>query len=70
MPEIKRGEDKSMKQIKLTRKQKAQMDKICDFFMEATEPIEDTYLRGVVSAKILSRLACYADRLTGEKIGQ
>ena len=54
-----------MKQIKLTRKQKAQMDKICDFFMEATEPIEDTYLRGVVSAKILSRLACFADKLTG-----
>jgi len=56
-----------MKQIKLTKKEKAELKRICDFFMEATEIIEDTPLRAMVSAKILSRLSCFADRLVGKK---
>lgn len=56
------------KQIKLTRKQKAEFEEICDFFMEATEPIEDPALRAIVSAKILSRLGCFTNELVkGER---
>ena len=52
-----------MKQIRLTRKQKAEMNKIAKFFLEATEPIEDTELKAIVSVKILSRLGCFTSEL-------
>ena len=52
-----------MNQIKLTKKEKAEFERICDFFMEATSLIDDTFLRARVSSKILSRLSGFADRL-------
>ena len=54
-----------MKRMILNKKQKAEMDRIVKFFMEATEIIEDTHLRACVTVKILSRLGCFTDRLTG-----
>ena len=52
-----------MKQIKLTKKEKAELKRIADFFLEAVEPIEDTELRALVTVKILSRLGCFTERL-------
>jgi len=52
-----------MKQIKVTKKQKAELKRIGDFFLEATEPIEDTATRAMVSVKILSRLGCFTEQL-------
>ncbi len=52
-----------MKQIKLTPKQKAELKKISIYFLEAAEIIDNTELRARVSAKILSRVSCLADRL-------
>ena len=49
----------------LNKKQRAEMKRITKFFMEATALIEDTHLRSAVSVKILSRLGCFTDRLTG-----
>jgi len=53
----------AMKQIKVTKKQKAELKRIADFFLEATEPIEDTATRAMVSVKILSRLGCFTEQL-------
>jgi len=52
-----------MEKTKLTKGQKAELKRIGDFFLEATEPIEDTFIRAVVSAKILSRLGCFTEKL-------
>ena len=52
-----------MKRIKLTPKQNKEYERIAVFFLEATEPIQDTSTRAMVCAKILSRLGCFADRL-------
>jgi len=52
-----------MKQIKLTSKEKAELKRISNFFLEATEIIEDTALQAQVSARILSRIGCFADKL-------
>ena len=57
-----------MKEIKLSKKQNKEMDKIVKWFLHPkkgaltciTDPIE----RGMTSAKILSRLACLQDKLT------
>ena len=54
-----------MRVMILNKKQKAEMKKITKFFMEAMELIEDSHLRASVSVKILSRLGCFTDRLTG-----
>jgi len=54
-----------MEQMVLTKKQRKEMDGIVKFFMECVEPISDREERGVVSAKILSHLACYTDKLLG-----
>ena len=54
-----------MKRMILNKKQRTEMKKITKFFMEATKLIEDTGLRAMVSVKILSRLGCFTDRLTG-----
>ena len=52
-----------MKQIKLTKKEKAEYDRIADFFLEAVEPIQDNFIRALVTVKILSRLGCFTERL-------
>lgn len=52
-----------MKQIKFTPKQIAELRKISDYFLEAAVIIDDIALRARVSAKILSRVSCLADRL-------
>ena len=52
-----------MKQIKLTSKQKSELKRISEYFLEATEIIDDIGLRAMVSVKILSRIGCLADRL-------
>ena len=52
-----------MKQIKLTSKEKAELKRISEYFLEATEVIEDIELRAMVSVKILSRVSCLADKL-------
>jgi hypothetical protein len=52
-----------MKQIKLTLKQIAKLKEISDYFLEAVTIIDDTTLKAKVSAKILSRVSCLADRL-------
>jgi len=52
-----------MKQIKLTPKEKAELKEIARFFLEATEIIDDVFLRAQVSAKILSRISCLSHRL-------
>lgn len=50
----------------LNKKQKVEMKRITKFFMEATEILEfDKQLRAMVDVKILSRLGCLTDRLTG-----
>ena len=49
----------------LNKKQRKEMDNIVKFFMECVEPISDRVERGMVTAKILSHLACFTDRLTG-----
>ena len=53
-----------MKLIKLNKKQDKEMKRIVKWFMEATEPIEDTHLKAMVDVKILSRLGCLSERLT------
>ena len=55
-----------MKLMKLTKKQKTELDKVVKFFLEATEPIEDSHLRAMVDVKIMSRIGCFAERLTKE----
>ena len=52
-----------MKQIKFTQKQKAEIKRILKYFLEAAEVIDDTELRAWVSARIASRVSCFADRL-------
>lgn len=54
-----------MERMILNKKQKQEMDRIVKFFMECTEPISDRDERGIVTAKILSHLGCFTDRLTG-----
>jgi len=54
--------------MKLTKAQGKEFKEISKFFLEATDVIEDPYLRATVSAKILSRLSCFADRLGGRRI--
>ena len=41
------------------------MDRVIEFFMECVEPISDPDEEAMVTVKILSHLACFADRLTG-----
>lgn len=53
-------------QANLAESQNKELKRITKFFLEAVDPIEDQHERGIVSAKILSRLACFADRLTCE----
>jgi len=52
-----------MEKIILTPEQKNELKVIKDYFLESVEPIEDTYLQSVVSAKICSRIGALADRL-------
>lgn len=54
-----------MKRMILNKKQKKEMGKIVDFFMECIEPISDCNERAIVASKISSHLGCLADRLTG-----
>jgi hypothetical protein len=54
-----------MKVMVLTKKQRKEMDEIVEFFMQCVEPISDRSERGMVSAKILSHLACFTDKLLG-----
>jgi len=49
--------------MKLTPKEKAELKRISKYFLEATEIIDDTELRAMVSVKILSRVSCLADKL-------
>ena len=53
-----------LKQIKLMRKQKEEMRRIDNFFLEAVEPISNSQEKHMVAVKILSRLACFSDKLT------
>ena len=57
-----------MKQIKLSKKQKDEMDKIVKWFLHpktgALTYVSDPHERGMTAAKILSRLACLSDKLT------
>lgn len=55
-----------MKRMILNQKQKDEMDRIVEFFMECTNPISDRNERARVAAKICSHLACFTDRLTGD----
>jgi len=52
-----------MRRMVLNKKQQAEMKKITNFFLEATEPIEDIHVKSQVSVKIMSRLGCFADKL-------
>ncbi len=52
-----------MKQRKYTKKQRAELDVIKDYFLEATEAIEDRCLKAFVNAKILSRIGALGYRL-------
>jgi len=55
-----------MKKIKLTKKQKQELNSIAKYFLEATEPIEDSALKAMVTAKILSRIGALSDRLVSK----
>jgi len=55
-----------MKKIKLTKKQKRELDDIAKYFLEATEPIDDPDLKAMVTAKILSRIGALSDRLVSK----
>jgi len=54
-----------MKQMVLNKKQRKEMDRIVEFFMECTEPISDKEEKLWVTVKLLSHLACYTDKLLG-----
>lgn len=55
-----------MKRMILTKRQQKEMDRIVHFFLESTEILEpDKHLRAAVDVKIMSRLACFTDKLLG-----
>lgn len=56
-----------MKRMKLNKKQKKEFQRIVDFFLECLEPISHTEESNMVAVKLMSRLGCFADRLTYEK---
>lgn len=59
-----------MVRVKLNKKQQEEMKKIIKWFMEATEPIQDTHLKARVDVQILSRLACLSQKLTQPLMGK
>ena len=51
------------KEIKFTKKQDKEFDKVVKFFMEAVVCISDQSERCMTQTKILSRLACFKREL-------
>jgi hypothetical protein len=56
-----------MKRPKLTKEQQAELNRVASFIATAADWLEDSNLRHMTTAKILSRVACFADRLTDLK---
>lgn len=52
-----------MKRIKLTAKQRKELDRIGKFFLEATEHVRNREDRHLATVKILSRVAALSERL-------